>query len=158
MANLIDELGVMLAEAVNDNASLFTVIGDTGGTLHAYYGGQDDQGNRGASGEVFITYDGMETAPEDDYADSALSTFRFLMYFRLVDVLDRDKAAAVVMQAMRTVFADAGRVVLDSVSGRLGKSGQITYSLDYTPGDDDVDEPVVVVNVTIRLWHAQPLV
>lgn len=153
----------MLALAITSNGASFSVLGNSEGAVHCYYGGQDDQGNKGGAGAAFVTYDNQETPPDTDFEGSAISTFRFLIWFNLVDVLDQDKAVAVIQQAMRTVFRERGKHVFDTYltdngPNRLGKSGEITYALEFLPPATDMDEPQVLARVAIELGHVQPLV
>lgn len=153
----------MLVTAIQQNASAFSALGKTGSTVHASYGGQDDEYNAGQSGKALVTYESHETPPETDFDTSAVTTFRFAIWFDLVDVLDKDKAVAVIENAMRTVFADRGKTVLDTHltdngPNRLKKSGEITYSVEFVPPTEDEDEPQVLARLAITLCHVQPLV
>lgn len=162
MANFINDLGSMIVAAINGNAAAFSALGTTGATVHASYGSQDDEFNAGQSGKALVTYDTCETPPETDFETEAISTFRYLIWFDLVDPLDKDKSVAVIQQAMRSVFRERGKNVLDSYltdSGpnRSGKGGEITYTLDFIPPAEDEDEPQVLARVAITIAHVQPL-
>lgn len=159
MANLGDNIGEAL-EAAFKAATWGAGLGNTASVLHVEYGVQPVENVAGASGRCFIRLSGYEQ--ERQFAASALGVWRFQTVFDIVDVMGKDRALTLVQQGLANALSDRGLAVLnthlsDAGSNRLGKSGEITYTLSVQEPEQDVDRPMIVAEIAVRLWHAVPL-
>lgn len=160
MANFQDDLGAAIVQTINDNASAFSALGNTGGTLHAEYASQEVNYNRGASGVVQVKPAEEEVVEGQEYAESAQCVFPFDLDFGLLDVFDASNSRTSIMQALRTTFADRGAQVFanltDNGSNRQGASGFIRLRQPTLEEGEDPDRPRLIARVEVTCWVKLP--
>lgn len=162
-AAFVTDLGTALETAFKAGSAHFgSVLGKTGANLHVEYGDQPTQWPKGASGRVLIRDAGFETV--EDYETSARTDFRFIAEFELKDIRGKKQALSVALGACRNVLANSGAAVLDTHlvdtgSKRLGGSGAISFAPVVADRGtlDDIDEPVVEMQIDIDITHLVPL-
>lgn len=156
VANFADDLGAAIVTTINGLSSAFSALGNTGGTLHAEYAGQDVNYNRGASGNCLVRPGEEDPVEGTEYTESCQSIFPFTLDFGLVDVNDANNARTSVQQAMRTAFRDRGTQLFanltDNGSNRLGSSGYVRLGQVVLEDTGDPDRPRLLARLEVKCW------
>ena len=160
MATLIQELGEAIRDSLRANATFIAILGQTDSVTNIEYADQPSAISPNYGGAGFLRFERVEPPIESDYEDSGQSTFLYAFAVTLQDVAGAGTDLGLCATAIRSVFINKGKSVLDTLShvDSIG-GGTITISIDADPLDTltDRDMPIVLASIAVKLWHAMPL-
>lgn len=160
MANLIQDLGGAIKTTIQNASARFTALDSPEGTLLVEYTDDEPVASIAGRSRCVIKPLDHEGIPGTNYDESMQSAFRYELRFELLDRKNGGSARSVVQQALYGTFGDRGAEMFgnftDNGSNRLGKSGVVSIG-PVTSESNGFDNPVIVAELIVSMWHIVPM-